>query len=33
MGRSNVRPGDMVRLAADPTALHLFYPANGNRIG
>ena len=33
MGRSNVRPGDTVRLAAEPTALHLFDPASGNRIG
>jgi multiple sugar transport system ATP-binding protein len=33
MGRSNVRPGDRVRLSADPAALHLFDPASGNRIG
>ena len=33
MGRSNVRPGDLVRLSADPAALHLFDPASGNRIG
>ncbi|TGQ37343.1 sn-glycerol-3-phosphate ABC transporter ATP-binding protein UgpC [Mesorhizobium sp. M00.F.Ca.ET.216.01.1.1] len=33
MGRSNVRPGDAVRLSADPAALHLFDPASGNRIG
>jgi len=33
MGRSNVRPGDVVRLSADPAALHLFDPASGDRIG
>ncbi|WP_292140810.1 ABC transporter ATP-binding protein, partial [Mesorhizobium sp.] len=33
MGRSNVRPGDIVRLSADPAALHLFDPKDGNRIG
>ena len=33
MGRSNVRPGDVVRLSADPAALHLFDPAGGSRIG
>jgi multiple sugar transport system ATP-binding protein len=33
MGRSNVRPGDVVQLSADPAALHLFDPASGNRIG
>jgi multiple sugar transport system ATP-binding protein len=33
MGRSNIRPGDMVRLSADPAALHLFDPTSGNRIG
>ena len=33
MGRSNVRPGDMVRLSADPAALHLFDPKSGNRVG
>jgi len=33
MGRSNVRPGDMVRLSADPAALHLFDPKSGDRIG
>ncbi|TIR88778.1 MAG: glycerol-3-phosphate ABC transporter ATP-binding protein, partial [Mesorhizobium sp.] len=33
MGRSNVKPGDAVRLAADPAALHLFDPASGARIG
>ena len=33
MGRSNVRPGDTVRLSADPAALHLFDPAGGSRIG
>ena len=33
MGRSNVRPGETVRLSADPAALHLFDPESGNRIG
>ena len=33
MGRSGVRPGDKVRLSADPAALHLFDPASSNRIG
>ncbi|RUU71380.1 TOBE domain-containing protein, partial [Mesorhizobium sp. M2C.T.Ca.TU.009.01.2.1] len=33
MGRSDVRPGDTIRLAADPAALHLFDPKSGNRIG
>ena len=33
MGRSDVRPGDTVRLTADPKALHLFDPQSGNRIG
>ncbi|UDL90166.1 sn-glycerol-3-phosphate ABC transporter ATP-binding protein UgpC [Mesorhizobium sp. PAMC28654] len=33
MGRSGVRPGDMVRLSADPAALHLFDPKSGDRIG
>jgi len=33
MGRAGVRPGDRVRLAADPAALHLFDPASGVRIG
>ncbi len=33
MGRAGVRPGDTVRLAADPAALHLFDPASGARIG
>jgi multiple sugar transport system ATP-binding protein len=33
MGRSNVRPGDMVRLSADPAALHRFDPKSGNRVG
>ena len=33
MGRSDVRPGDTVRLAADPAALHLFDPVSENRIG
>ncbi len=32
MGRSGVRPGDSVRLSADPGSLHLF-GADGNRIG
>ena len=33
MGRSGVRPGEAVRLSADPAALHLFDPADGNRVG
>ncbi|TGR16843.1 TOBE domain-containing protein, partial [Mesorhizobium sp. M8A.F.Ca.ET.197.01.1.1] len=33
MGRSDVKPGDTVRLSADPASLHLFDPATGNRIG
>ena len=33
MGRAAVRPGDTVRLAADPGLLHVFDPASGNRIG
>jgi multiple sugar transport system ATP-binding protein len=33
MGRSTIRPGDTVRLSADPAALHLFDPESGNRIG
>jgi multiple sugar transport system ATP-binding protein len=32
MGRSDVKPGDTIRLAADPAALHLFDPKSGNRI-
>jgi multiple sugar transport system ATP-binding protein len=33
MGRAGVKPGDIVRLAADPSSLHLFDPASGDRIG
>ncbi|RNJ41134.1 glycerol-3-phosphate ABC transporter ATP-binding protein [Mesorhizobium erdmanii] len=33
MGRAGVKPGDIVRLAADPAALHLFDPKSGDRIG
>ncbi|TPM34978.1 sn-glycerol-3-phosphate ABC transporter ATP-binding protein UgpC [Mesorhizobium sp. B2-3-5] len=33
MGRAGVKPGDTVRLAADPASLHLFDPKNGDRIG
>ncbi|WP_027144975.1 sn-glycerol-3-phosphate ABC transporter ATP-binding protein UgpC [Mesorhizobium sp. WSM3626] len=33
MGRSGVKPNDMVRLAADPASLHLFDPKSGDRIG
>ena len=33
MGRSDVRPGDTIRLAADPAALHLFDAKSGDRIG
>ena len=33
MGRAGVKPGDMVRLSADPASLHLFDPKSGDRIG
>ena len=33
MGRSDVRPGDAIRLSADPAALHLFHPKTGDRVG
>ncbi|TPM37221.1 sn-glycerol-3-phosphate ABC transporter ATP-binding protein UgpC [Mesorhizobium sp. B2-3-4] len=33
MGRAGVKPGDVVRLAADPAALHLFDRESGDRIG
>ena len=33
MGRSEVKPGDTVRLAAEPSSLHLFDPKSGDRIG
>ena len=33
MGRAGVKPGDTVRLAADPAALHLFDSKSGDRIG
>ncbi|QKC90326.1 sn-glycerol-3-phosphate ABC transporter ATP-binding protein UgpC [Mesorhizobium sp. NZP2234] len=33
MGRAGVKPGDTVRLAADPASLHLFDPKSGDRIG
>jgi multiple sugar transport system ATP-binding protein len=33
MGGAGVKPGDTVRLAADPAALHLFDPKSGDRIG
>jgi multiple sugar transport system ATP-binding protein len=33
MGRAAVKPGDIVRLSADPASLHLFDPKSGNRIG
>jgi len=33
MGRAGVKPGDTVRLAADPAALHLFHSTSGDRIG
>ncbi|TPL01424.1 sn-glycerol-3-phosphate ABC transporter ATP-binding protein UgpC [Mesorhizobium sp. B2-4-14] len=33
MGRAGVKPGDTVRLAADPASLHLFDPKSGHRIG
>ncbi|TIS85309.1 MAG: TOBE domain-containing protein, partial [Mesorhizobium sp.] len=33
MGRAGVKPGDVVRLAADPASLHLFDRESGDRIG
>ncbi|MCA0275593.1 MAG: sn-glycerol-3-phosphate ABC transporter ATP-binding protein UgpC [Proteobacteria bacterium] len=33
MGRVSVKPGDMVRLGANPESLHLFAPGSGRRIG
>ncbi|MEJ6782801.1 ABC transporter ATP-binding protein [Aminobacter sp. Piv2-1] len=33
MGRVSVKPGDTVRLAANPESLHLFDPETGRRIG
>jgi multiple sugar transport system ATP-binding protein len=33
MGRAGVKPGDTVRLSADPASLHLFDPKSGDRIG
>ncbi|ESY85383.1 sn-glycerol-3-phosphate ABC transporter ATP-binding protein UgpC [Mesorhizobium australicum] len=33
MGRAAVKPGDMVRLSADPASLHLFDEKSGDRIG
>ncbi|GLQ76794.1 sn-glycerol-3-phosphate ABC transporter ATP-binding protein [Mesorhizobium huakuii] len=33
MGRAGVKPGDTVRLAADPASLHLFDPKSGDRVG
>jgi multiple sugar transport system ATP-binding protein len=33
MGRVGVKPGDSVRLAVAPEALHLFDPTSGDRIG
>ncbi|MFI0849378.1 ABC transporter ATP-binding protein [Mesorhizobium sp. IMUNJ 23232] len=33
MGRTNMRPGDIIRLSADPASLHVFDPSSGNRIG
>ncbi|WP_095085141.1 ABC transporter ATP-binding protein [Mesorhizobium sophorae] len=33
MGRASVKPGDVVRLSADPPSLHLFDPNSGDRIG
>ncbi|WP_137930995.1 ABC transporter ATP-binding protein [Mesorhizobium comanense] len=33
MGRAGVKPGDIVRLAADPASLHLFDTKGGDRIG
>ncbi|MER9870761.1 sn-glycerol-3-phosphate ABC transporter ATP-binding protein UgpC [Mesorhizobium sp. M0136] len=32
MGRASVKPGEGVRLSADPASLHLFDPASGDRI-
>ncbi|TPN48081.1 MULTISPECIES: sn-glycerol-3-phosphate ABC transporter ATP-binding protein UgpC [unclassified Mesorhizobium] len=33
MGRAGVKPGDTVRLSADPASLHLFDPKSGDRVG
>ncbi|MBZ9724786.1 sn-glycerol-3-phosphate ABC transporter ATP-binding protein UgpC [Mesorhizobium sp. CO1-1-11] len=33
MGRAAVKPGDMVRMSADPALLHLFDEKSGDRIG
>jgi multiple sugar transport system ATP-binding protein len=33
MGRPTVKPGDAVRLSVDPTMLHVFDTASGQRIG
>ncbi|MBZ9967593.1 ABC transporter ATP-binding protein [Mesorhizobium sp. BR1-1-2] len=33
MGRAGVKPGDTVRLSADPAALHVFDPKSGDRVG
>ncbi|MBZ9854826.1 sn-glycerol-3-phosphate ABC transporter ATP-binding protein UgpC [Mesorhizobium sp. CA13] len=33
MGRAGVKPGETVRLSADPAALHVFDPKSGDRIG
>ena len=33
MGRAGVKPGDVVRLSADPASLHLFDPKSGDRVG
>ncbi|MER8846542.1 MULTISPECIES: ABC transporter ATP-binding protein [Mesorhizobium] len=33
IGRAAVKPGDMVRLSADPASLHLFDEKSGDRIG
>jgi multiple sugar transport system ATP-binding protein len=33
MGRPMVKPGEAIRLSAEPSALHVFDPESGMRIG
>ncbi|WP_404927395.1 ABC transporter ATP-binding protein [Mesorhizobium sp. ORM16] len=33
MGRAGVKPGETVRLSADPAALHVFDPKSADRVG